>query len=358
MKIPSAMRAAVLYDTDDIRIEERPVPVLKTGELLVQTRASGICTGDIMAWYVRRKAPLVLGHEPAGVIAAIGPGDAPKDDAGRPFAIGDRVFVHHHAPCFSCSFCERGDYVQCAHWRAGKIDPGGLAEYFRVPHENLSDTLRLPDALSFEDGSLIEPLACVVKSLRRANLRAGDAIHIIGLGVMGLMHALLAQARGLRVTGSDFNAQRRESAQQHGITAVAPPEAERTLRDATGGRGADVVICGPGTAEALRDALAYVAAGGSVVMFTPLEPGAPFAFDASDLYFRDISLIASYSCGPNDTREALDVLTAGTISAAKLDAQAFPLDSVPQAYRALADAKLLKPIIVFEPSLELFAPQA
>lgn len=355
MKIAGTMRAAVLYDIDDIRIEDRPVPSLKAGELLVQTRASGICTGDIVAWYVRRKAPLVLGHEPAGVVAAIGSGQGPKDDAGRPFAIGDRVFVHHHAPCFSCSFCERGDHVQCAHWRASKIDPGGLAEYFRVPHENLSDTLRLPDALPFEDGSLIEPLACVLKSLRRANLRAGDTLHIIGLGVMGLMHGLLAQARGLHVIGSDFNPERREFAQQHGIAAIAPPEAERALRDATGGRGADVVICGPGTAEALRDALASVAAGGTVVMFTPLEPGIPFAFDASDLYFRDLSLVASYSCGPNDTREALAELAAGTISSTKLGAQVFPLDAVPQAYRALADAKLLKPIILFDPTLELFA---
>ncbi|MDQ2679887.1 MAG: alcohol dehydrogenase catalytic domain-containing protein [Candidatus Eremiobacteraeota bacterium] len=347
MNTPATMRAVIFYDIDDIRIEERPVPKLRPGELLVQTRASGICSGDVMAWYVRRKAPLVLGHEPAGVVAAVGSGDPPTDDAGRPFAVGDRIFVHHHAPCFDCSFCKRDDYVQCVRWRASKIDPGGLAEYFRVPNENISDTLRLSEGLSFEDGSLIEPLACVVKSLRRARLRADDAVLVIGLGVMGMMHCLLAQSRGAQVFGSDFIPNRREFAAGNGVTAFAPHEAERVLRDATGGRGADITICGPGTAEALRDAIALTAAGGTVLMFTPLEPSVPFTFDTSDLYFRDISLIASYSCGPNDTREALDILAGGAVSAAKLAAQTFPFSQAAQAYRALADAEVLKPIVLF-----------
>ena len=120
---PKTMRAAVLYDVNDVRIEERAVPELCDGELLVRTMASGICSGDVMGWYIARKAPLVLGHEPAGIVAAV---------AGEcALSIGDRVFVHHHAPCFECRACTRGDYVQCATWRATKIEPGGIAEYFR-----------------------------------------------------------------------------------------------------------------------------------------------------------------------------------------------------------------------------------
>ena len=344
------MRAAVLYDVDDIRIEERPIPQPGPGELLVRTGASGICSGDVMAWYVRRKAPLVLGHEPAGVIVAIGP--AQDGIAQPPFAIGDRVFVHHHAPCFACRYCERGDYVQCAVWRASKIDPGGLAEYFRVPRENVADTLALPDGVSFVDGSLVEPLACVCKSLRRSRLRPGDCLYVIGLGVMGLMHALAGAARGARVIASDFMETRREAAARCGVHAVHPDRAERELRAFTDGRGADAAICGPGTPQALRDALAAVSAGGTIVMFTPLEPGVAFKFDADDLYFRDVTLTASYSCGPEDTREALALIAAGVVTAERLGASIFPLEQAPAAYAALAGARIVKPIIDFgEPSL-------
>lgn len=329
------MRAAVLYDVDDIRIEERDIPKIASGELLVHTRASGICTGDVMGWYVRRKAPLVLGHEPAGVVAAVG-------ESVTDFAPGDRVFVHHHAPCFSCRACERGDYVQCATWRKTSIDPGGLAEYFRVPHENVRDTLRLPQHVPFADGSLVEPLACVVKSIRRSGVRTGERMYVIGLGVMGVMHALAAQAVGAVVAGSDFLEERRAHAAALGVQAVHPDE---------GFTGAEVVICGPGSPQALRDAFAAVAPGGTVVMFTPLEPGVPFTFDPNDLYFRDVKLVTSYSCGPQDTREALDLIARGTVTAERLGATFYPLEEAAAAYQALRGSKILKPIVTFEPTL-------
>jgi L-iditol 2-dehydrogenase len=329
------MRAAVLYDVDDIRIEEREIPKIGPGELLVHTRASGICTGDVMGWYVRRKAPLVLGHEPAGAVAAVGEGVSD-------FAAGDRVFVHHHAPCFACRACERGDYVQCATWRKSAIDPGGLAEYFRVPRENVRDTLKLPQHVAFVDASLIEPLACVVKSLRRSGVRAGDSLHVIGLGVMGLMHALAAQSYGASVSGSDFLDARRTHAAALGVRAVHPGE---TLD------GADVVICGPGSPEALRNAFAAVAPGGTVVMFTPLEPGVALTLDPNDLYFRDVKLVTSYSCGPNDTREALDLIARGVVTAQRLGATLYPLEEAGTAYEALRASRIIKPIVTFEPTL-------
>lgn len=329
------MRAAVLYDVDDIRIESRDVPAIGPGELLVHTRASGICTGDIMGWYVRRKAPLVLGHEPAGVVAAVGEGVTE-------FAPGDRVFVHHHAPCFSCRACERGDYVQCATWRKSAIDPGGLAEYFRVPKENVRDTLRIPESVPFVDGSLVEPLACVVKSIRRSGLGRGDTMHVIGLGVMGLMHALVGQALGASVSGSDFLEERRAHASSLGVRALDPKESFG---------GADVVICGPGSPEALRNAFAAVSPGGTVMMFTPLEPGVAFTFDPNDLYFRDVKLVASYSCGPDDTRSALEYITRGIVTAERLGATLYPLEEAAAAYQALRTSQILKPIVTFEPSL-------
>lgn len=318
---------------DDIRLETRDVPKIGDGELLVQTRAAGICTGDILGWYIRRKAPLVLGHEPAGVVV---------ESRSREFSEGDRVFVHHHAPCFECHACERGDYVQCATWRASKIDPGALAEYFRVPRENVRDTLTLPGDVSFPDGSLVEPLACVVKSLRRSGLRRGDKLYVIGLGVMGLMHALVAKAKGAQVAGSDFIESRRTFASARGIRALHPDD---------GYTGADVVICGPGTPEALRNAFAAAAPGGTVVMFTPLEPSVQFTFDPNDLYFRDVRFVPSYSCGPPDTRAALELIERGVVTAEKLGATFYQLEETPAAYEALRRGEILKPIVTFEPAL-------
>ncbi len=329
------MRAAVLYDVDDIRIEERAIPKLGDGEVLVRTMASGICSGDVMAWYIRRKAPLVLGHEPAGIVA--------ETRGDVEFSVGDRVFVHHHAPCFACRACDRGEYVQCATWRASKIDPGGIAEYFRVARANLRDTLLVPQSVSFADASLVEPLACVVKSLRRSSVRARDRLYVIGLGVMGLLHVLAARSLGAEVFASDFIAARRSLAERNGAIAFHPDDARRML-----GQGADVVVCGPGNSQAMQSAVEAVAAAGTVVMFTPFPPDEPVTIDPERFYFGDLRVVASYSCGPDDTRAALDLIAQGVVSAEKLGADLVGLDEVPGAYRKLAESRIIKPIVVFE----------
>lgn len=342
MSVPETMRAVVLYDIDDIRIEQRPVPQLQPGEMLVRTMAAGICTGDILPWYIRRKAPCVLGHEPSGIVAAVADGGANE----HAFRVGDRVFVHHHAPCFKCAACERGDYVQCAGWRASRIDPGAMAEYFRVPAANLGDTLVLPPHVAFADGSLVEPLACVVKSLRRGGVTAGDDVYVIGLGVMGLMHVLAAQDLGARVFGSDFIEGRRHRATQLGATTFHPDDVANQLPN-----GARVVICGPGVPAALNAAVAAATPGGTVVMFTPFEPGTPLTVDSEKLYFRDLTITGSYSCGPTDTRRSLELIAIGVVTAEKLGVTEIGLDDVPEAYRALAASRIVKPIVVF-PALD------
>lgn len=329
------MRAAVLYDVDDIRIERRPIPELGEGEVLVRTMASGICSGDVMAWYIRRKAPLVLGHEPAGVVV--------RTRGRTGFAVGDHVFVHHHAPCFACRSCERGEHVQCTTWRSTKIDPGGIAEYFRVAQTNLNDTLALPQGVGFPDASLVEPVACVVKSLRRSGVRAGDRLYVIGLGVMGLLHVLAGSALGAEVYGSDFLTERCAVAERNGATAFHPDELRGALPN-----GADVVICGPGTAAAMDAAIEAAAPAGTVVMFTPFPPEVPVTIDSQKLYFGDLRVVASYSCGPHDTRAALELIANGTVTAEKLGATLISLDDVPHAYRELSDSRIIKPIVVFE----------
>jgi L-iditol 2-dehydrogenase len=296
--------------------------------------ASGICSGDVMPWYIRRKAPLVLGHEPAGIVAEV--------RGQSSFEVGDRVFVHHHAPCFDCAACRRGAHVQCATWRGTKIEPGGIAEYFRVPVENQGDTLRIPQGVSFPDAALIEPLACVVKSLRRSGAAPGDCFYVIGLGVMGQLHVLAAKQIGCEVFASDFIEERRSIAARNGAVAFSPEEVGSMLA-----AGAAVVICGPGTARAMDDAFEAVAPSGTVVMFTPFPPDVPLQIDAGRLYFGDLRVVGSYSAGPEDTRAALELIEQRVVSAEKVGATVVTLDEVPRAYRDLAEARIVKPIVSF-----------
>lgn len=340
------MKVARLYSFTDIRIEEMPIPVPGPGEALMRTAASGICSGDVMPWYIERKAPLVLGHEPAGEIVEVGQGV-------RAFKPGDRVAAHHHAPCGVCRHCMRGSAVQCPTWRESRIIPGGMAEYILIPAINLSnDTLRLPEGVSFEDGTLVEPLGCVMKSIKRSGFVAWDTALVIGLGVMGMLHVLAFKALGAgRIIGADMVRYRLDKALSLGATdvidaSVGPlPEA---LRELTAGDMADVVIVGPGSSRALKEGLSSAAPGGVVVMFTPLAPGEGLSLEPNELYFRDVSLITSYSTGPAETRAALGLIERGAVRSGMVVTHRFALERTAEAYRLTAEARdSLKCLVIF-----------
>ncbi len=341
------MKVAKLYSFNDIRIEDIPIPGIGPKDALLRTKACGICSGDVMAWYIEKKAPLVVGHEPSGEIVEVG-------REVTSFKVGDRVFVHHHAPCFTCRYCKKGDYVQCNTWKNTKIIPGGISEYILIPEINLeNDTLKLPDNLSYEDGTLIEPTACVVKSLRRAQIRSGDVILVIGLGVMGLLHLILARKYGAsRIIGADMVPFRLKKAKDLGADEIIDVSKENlinSLMDLTNGELADVVIVCPNNVKAMEDGILAVGAGGRVIFFTPARPFEHLIIHPNDLYFRDISIITSYSCGPTDTADALELVEEGVVRAEKLVTHRFTIESVAEAFKLTAEAKdSLKTIIVFE----------
>lgn len=347
------MKVARLYSFTDIRIEDMPTPKVGPRDALIKTKACGICSGDVMPWYIEKKAPLVIGHEPAGEIVELGKELSAVSSQPSAFSVGDRVFVHHHAPCLSCACCERGDHVQCSTWRTTKIVPGGIAEYVLIPETNLRhDTIRLPEGVSYEDGTLVEPTACVVKSLRRAAVRPGDTMLVIGLGVMGQMHVLLARAFGAkRVIGADMIPFRLRKALELGADHVIDVSKENMIarvRELTGGRMADIVIVGPNSAAVMETGIAAAAPGGSVVLFTPAKPGETLTVDPNHLYFNDISLVTSYSCGPTDTKEALEFIRKGFVTADKLVTHRFGIDETAQAYKLTAEARdSLKCLVTF-----------
>jgi L-iditol 2-dehydrogenase len=347
------MKVARLYSGTDIRVEDVDRPEPGPGQALVRTRACGICTGDIMSWYLERRAPLVFGHEPAGDIVALGEGaEGILGRDARGYSVGDRVFVHHHAPCGSCRHCRRGNFVHCATWRSTNLRPGGMAEFFVVPAENLaSDTIRLPDDMTYSAGSLIEPAACCVKSLRRAGLAAGDTVLIVGLGIMGMLHVRLAKAAGLRVIGADLVDFRLAKSLELGADAAIDVRtetlAEGMLR-ANDGVKADAVICGPGSIEAMEASLEACAPGGRVVLFTTSKPDDVLPVRPYRIYFDEISIVPSYSCGPDDTKAAFDAIADGTIREADLVTHRFGIDRIVDAYAAAARVdEALKTVIEF-----------
>ncbi len=341
------MKVARLYSYKDIKIEELPKPEPSPGEAIVRVRASGICSGDVMPWYIEKKAPLVLGHEPAGEIVELGEGV-------EHFRVGDRVFVHHHAPCMNCRFCKRGDYVQCSSWKQMGIYPGGISEFIRVSSNTLKkDTLKLPDSVGFDDAVLVEPLACVVKSMRRSGIKRADTVLVIGLGVMGVLHVMVAKHYGAeRVIGADMVAFRLNRAKELGadeVIDVSKEDLKSSINRLTERKGVEIVIVGPNSVEAMRQAFDVVSPGGTVVFFTPAKPGEMLMLDPNRLYFQDISVVTSYSCGPDDTREALTLIENGLVRADRVVTHRYPIEKTDEAYRVVADAgDSLKVIIEFE----------
>ncbi len=348
MNTPTAatMAVAMVHDFDDIRIERRPVPAIGRREMLVKVAACGVCSGDVMEWYIRAKAPLVLGHEPAGTVVQVGAGVTD-------FAVGDRVFLHHHAPCFVCERCRSGLYTLCATWKKSHLDPGGMAEYVRVAEANLADTLKLPEGVSFADGTLVEPAACAVKGIKKSGLQPGDTVLVTGMGVMGMLNLLVARAFGAaRVIAADLVPYRLEKALELGADAVVDVSREdlaAKVAELTGGKLARRVIVGPGTPRAMAEGIRACAPGGTVLFFTPTPPGQVLEVEPHFLYFNEITLASSYSCGPYDTREALALIERGVIGAGQLVTHRFSLQEAAEAFRLTArGGDSLKALVILE----------
>lgn len=327
------MRAVEYHANNDVRVVDLPIPEIGPGELLLQLQACGICASDVMEWYMKPRAPLYPGHEPVGTIIALG-------ESVHQFATGQRVFVHHHVPCMVCHFCQRGAFSQCATFRATRLYPGGLAEYIRVPAPNVErDVLPLPDDLSFESATLIEPLACCLRGIERAGIRPGDTVCILGAGSNGLMLAQLARQRGAtRVIIVDPIAYRRAHALEIGLDLAldASTDLPDQLLAANQGRKPDVVIVTPSHIVAMQQGLTLVGPGGTVLLFAPPPPAEILPVSANSLFFQEITLCTSYSAGPYETRLALETLHAGRIRAESVITHRFSLNDAPQAFKLVA----------------------
>lgn len=331
------MKAAVYYNNSDVRLEDYPDPVIGPGELKVKIDSCGLCGGDTMEWYLVHKAPVVLGHEPTGVVTEVGEGVSG-------FKPGDRVFVHHHVPCMSCHHCRRGYFTMCENFRQSHIYPCAFAEYIRVPAENVQhDVHVLPDSVSFEEGTLVEPMACVVKGIKLAGIQPGDTVAVVGSGFIGLGFIQLARVWGAgKVVAFDFNAWRLEKGLELGADFAinsAEEDGLAALKAINDGCGADSVIVTPNSIKAIEFGLKIAGKGSTVLFFAPPHPDETLTLNpTSDLFFREITLTTTYSCNHIDTAQALEFIAGGRINAEAMITHRFGLDRVTDGIGLIKEA--------------------
>ncbi len=324
------MKAVRLDGEGRVKVVDVPPPTAGPGEAVMRLSAAGICGSDLLDWYVRGKAGTVLGHEVSGVVESVGEGV-------ERFSAGDRIVPHHHAPCLACGECASGRFVHCGEWRASRLDPGGMAELVRIPAGNLArDTLHVPAHVSDEAASWTEPLATVVKAFSRGGFTRGQTALVVGLGSAGQLAVRLALESGAaRVVGADRVGSRIAVALASGAADAIDVSREALsagARRSSGGKGFDFVFVGPGKPDVIREAADSVSAGGTLLLFTMAAPGEQLTLSPHDLYFREVRLVPSYSCGPDDTRAALELIASGRIAVEDLVTHRFPIEDAEEAF--------------------------
>jgi L-iditol 2-dehydrogenase len=327
------MKVARWYNNQDIRIEEVPTPRPGPDEMLVKVMACGICGSDIVEWYRLPRAPLVPGHELGAEVVEVG-------EAVKNYVPGDRVFVAPKAPCMRCDFCRNGQYPVCTNIEERL--PGGFAQYVLVPGALVDyGTYRLPDTISYEQSTFIEPLACVVRAHRLAGgLQPGQVVAVFGCGMSGLLHIKLAHAKNCRVIAVDINSRRLELAAglKADVTIDAADNVARHLTAATG-KKADVVILSTSAMSAVDRAWQCVDKGGAIVFFAVPGPDRQITIPLNDFWTREIRVLTSYYCGPPDIEDAIDMLASGTVTVDELITHKLSLEDTARGFQLVLDGQ-------------------
>jgi L-iditol 2-dehydrogenase len=324
------MKTAIYYNNNDIRIEERPKPQLKNGELLVKVKASGICGTDLMEWYRIKKAPRVLGHEMTGEIV---------ESMSDKFKIGQRIFVSHHVPCNACKHCLSGNHTACETLHKGNYDPGGFSEYVRIPEINVENgTYLLPENVSYEEGTMIEPLACVVRAQRIIDVQEGQTVLVMGSGISGLLNIAVAKSKKAKVIATDINEYRLEKARQFGADEVFNANEELGIK-------ADRIIMCTGAMPAFEAAFRYIDRKGIIMLFA--IPNKNISIPVEDFWRNELSIVSSYGAAPVDLEEALELIKNGTINVKDMITDRVRLEDIQKGFKIAGGAgNSLKVVVV------------
>jgi len=330
------MKVAMYYNNNDVRIEEIPVPSIGDNELLVKVKASGICGSDVMEWYRIKKAPRVLGHEITGDIVEIGKNV-------KKYKVGDRVFVSHHVPCNTCRFCLNNQQTLCHTLHSTNFYPGGFAEYLRVPEINVDrGVFVLPKELSYDEGVFIEPLACVVRGLKTAEMKPGQTVLVLGSGISGLLQIKIAKAwKAGKILATDVDEYRLKAAKKFGADEVihAKDDVPEQVKKHNDGKLVDLVIICTGVPSAVTQALKSVESGGTILFFAPTEPGVEIPFPLFDLWNKQVKMVSTYAGSPEDINNAIDLIKSKKVNVVDMISHKLPLSEAAKGFQLVAKAK-------------------
>jgi len=337
------MKVAMYYNNNDIRIEEMQIPEINDEELLVKVHVCGICGSDVMEWYRIKKAPRVLGHEIAGDIVKVG-------KKVQKFKVGDRIFVSHHVPCNTCSFCKNNKHTLCNTLHSTNFYPGGFSQYLKVPKINLeSGVFILPKEISYEEAAFIEPLACVVRGMKIAEMKQGLSVLVIGSGIAGLLNIKYARVMGAsKIFATDINEYRLKTAKKIGADVVinAKENIIEEVKKNNDDKLADLVVLCTGAPSAAKQALASVAAGGTILFFAPTEPGVEVPFPLFDLWNKQVKMVSTYAGAPKDLEEAIKLIKLKKMKVTDMITHRFTLKDAATGFKLTADAKESIKIII------------
>jgi L-iditol 2-dehydrogenase len=320
------MKVARSVGVREVRVEDDPEPVAGAGEVVAGVLACGVCGSDVLDAWVARKVPAVLGHELCAEVLEVGAGVVGV-------AVGDRVVVHHHAPCGECRRCRRGHETLCDQFKATQLDPGGFAERVRVPAD-LVDELLVLDGLDAERATFVEPLACVLRAFDRCGLRAGDSLLVVGTGTSGLLAVAAAHTRAVDVVW---------------VREPRPERLERALAlgaERHGNELVDVAMVCTTKPAAIAAGFAAVAPGGALCLYAPPDPRQALDLDGHELYVREIDVGASYSAGPGDMRAALALIAARRIDPAPLVTHRLGLAETGRALELARTGEAVKALVL------------
>ena len=326
------MKSASVKEPSVISVNDIEKPQLTSGDVLVQMNACGICGSDLEKVFGQYgQLSMRLGHEPSGIILDVG------SDVTE-FKKGDRVFTHHHVPCYDCHYCNHGNETMCQKYSETNLSPCGLSEEYVVPawHVSHGGILKISDSLSYEEAAMIEPLACCVRAWSKFTSREGDSIAIFGVGPTGMMHVMLAHMKKFsKIFCFDINDFRLDFAKKFDITASISSmdeNREQIILDNTGGQGVDVAIVATSSLKALGDAVNITRRGGIVMMFGVPSKGAKLDLDMNKIYSKEITLVTSYAASDSDTREALSLIESSQIVVKQLITHTYPLSDSQKAF--------------------------
>jgi len=340
------MKAVFVGEKNDVNVRDVPLPKINDGDILVKMRACGLCGSDLEKVYghygvVSKR----LGHEPAGEIVAVGKNV--KD-----LKVGDRVFVHHHVPCYSCHYCKHEDYTMCPQYQKSNLEPCGLAEVFLVREWNISKggIIKLPTNVSFEEAAMIEPLACCIRAVNKSDMKKGDDVVVVGVGPAGIMHVILAKTLGAgKIFALDINDFRLEFAKKLGADMTintAKQDPVEIIKNSTDKRGADIAIIATSSTKALVQSLDLVRSGGKVVLFGVPPKGSCVTLDASNVYANEIRIIPSYAASEKETKQAFELIVSKQLDIKPIITHRFSLERANDAIKCAYEAKDAMKVVV------------